>query len=143
MKPQNKQESNSLEKVYMEASQWVRLANTIFWTVGAILVPISFGFVGLALNKSSSTQFTLAGKIFLSIGSVFLFSFWVYASSLYRHTSRQAREVLISIEKRWQMPKSVSFYTQQGLIGKALFNLQRLALALLVIVWFLIIFFRF
>ncbi|HEV7377128.1 MAG TPA: hypothetical protein VGN95_20595 [Pyrinomonadaceae bacterium] len=136
-------QNNSLDKVYAEASQWVRLANTVFWTVGTILVPISFGFVGLALNKSSSTQFTLVGKIFLGIGSVFLFSFWVYASSLYRHTSQKAREVLIKIEREWQVPKKMSFYERQGLIGKDLFKLQCFSLGMLIVVWFVIISFHF
>ena len=140
MKPREKSVDNSLEKIYLEASQWVRLANTVFWTMGTFLVPISFGFVGLALNKSPDTQFSPTGKLFLGFGSIFLFSFWVYASSQYRRTSGKAREVLVNIERAWRAPKEMSFYTkQQGLVGRPLFVLQLISLGILVAVWLIIL----
>jgi len=40
-----------LERIYQEASQWVRLVNTIIWSMGTLLVPVSFGLLGVALNK--------------------------------------------------------------------------------------------
>jgi hypothetical protein len=107
-------DDKSLEKVYQEASQWVRLANTIIWSMGTLLVPVSFGFVGLALNNSG-TQFSPGGKAILAGGSVFLFSFWVYASRIYKLSSDIARNVLIRIEKNeWKVKRGLSLYRLQN-----------------------------
>lgn len=149
----------SLEKIYVEASQWVRLVNTIIWTMGTLLVPVSFGFVGLALNTSSGAQFEQRGKIVLGLGSVFLFSFWVYASRIYKNSTHIARRVLINIEAKWNVDsgivddgnvddknnvddKRMSFYTmQKSLLERrlGLFPLQIVTLVALVLVWVLII----
>ena len=102
-----------LDKIYQEASQWVRLANTIIWSMGTLLVPISFGFVGLALNKYSGAQYQWRGKVILGVGSVFLFSFWVYASRIYKLSTHIARQVLVRIEKSWEVDKKMSLYTLQ------------------------------
>lgn len=151
MSSQEKPESKPLDKVYQEASQWVRLANTIIWSVGTLLVPISFALVGLALNKSSGAQFTGRGKIILAVGSVFLFSFWVYASRIYKQSTNIAREVLIKIEEEWEVDKEMSLYTlQQPILNRrfrlflveipyGLFPLQRVTLGGLVLVWVLIL----
>jgi hypothetical protein len=132
-----------IEKIYLEASQWVRLANTVIWSMGTLLVPISFGFVGLALNKSPSTQFDFPGKVLLCIGSVFLFAFWVYASFLYTRTSRTARNVLAAIEKeKWQIPPSTSFYVKQNEVISRWYRLpnsQLVALTVLIVVWLIIL----
>lgn len=130
--------SNSLDKVYLEASQWVRLANTIVWSMGTLLVPVSFGFVGLALNKISGAQFEGRGKAVLAIGSIFLFSFWVYASRIYRRSSIIAREVLIEIEHEWKVKGRMSLYELQMPLVKrrlGLFPLQIVTLVALVLVW--------
>ena len=141
-----------LDKVYQEASQWVRLVNTIIWSMGTLLVPVSFGFVGLALNKSSGAQFEWRGKLILGIGSVFLFSFWVYASLIYKRSTDIARQVLIKIEEKWEVDKEeMSLYKlQEPLLNKrlrllripilyGLFPLQMLTLGTLVLVWILIL----
>lgn len=146
MNLQEKPGSSPLDKVYQEASQWVRLVNTIIWSMGTLLVPISFGFVGLALNTSSGAQFTGRGKIVLAIGSVFLFSFWVYASRIYKQSTNIAREVLIKIEEKWEVDQEMSLYKLQqpllnrrlGKIPYGLFPLQRVTLGALVLVWVLI-----
>lgn len=152
-----------LDKVYVEASQWVRFANTVVWSMGALLVPVSFGFVGVALNNSG-THFSQGGKAILGVGSVFLFSFWVYASSFYKRSSEVARKVLIKIEEGWGLgEKEMSLYTLQEpvLIRRFkpfgfkpfrrcqklysyevkfwLFRLQIVTLVALVLVWVLII----
>jgi len=102
-----------LDKVYAEASQWVRFANTVVWSMGALLVPVSFGFVGVALNNAG-TQFSQGGKAILGVGSVFLFLFWVYASSFYKRSSDVARKVLIKIEEKWELgEEEMSLYTLQ------------------------------
>ena len=135
-------ENNNLEKIYAEASQWVRLANTVIWSMGTLLVPISLGFVGLALNKAPSTGFDKSGKVLLCIGSIFLFSFWVYASFLYTRTSETARRVLAVIETKWNLPEGTSFFIKQNEVVSVWYrlpNAQRVALAVLIIVWVIIL----
>lgn len=150
MSSPEKIEGKPLDKIYLEASQWVRLANTIIWSMGTLLVPISFGFVGLALNRASSVQFTSWGKVFLGVGSVFLFSFWVYASRIYKLSSNISRKVLMKIEKeKWELEKDISLYSlQASLVDRrfkffplqfGLFSLQLATLGALVLVWVLIL----
>lgn len=138
--------NNYLEKIYLEASQWVRLANTVIWSMGTLLVPISLGFVGLALNKASSTQFDDSGRVLLCIGSVFLFSFWVYASFLYTRTSKIARAVLVAIEKEWKVcERHMSFYKKQDAVISKWYRLpyaQLVALVVLIAVWVIILRYR-
>ena len=52
-----KPQESAIEKVYLEASQWVRLANQVVWTMGTILIPVSFSFIGFALNRVPSAKF--------------------------------------------------------------------------------------
>jgi len=141
-----------LERIYQEASQWVRLVNTIIWTMGTLLVPISFGLLVVALNKSADFEFDRRGKIVLGVGSVFLFGFWVYASSLYKESVQVAREVLIEIEKGWlgeNDEKGISLYRkQQPKLNKripylkvpyGLFYAQMITLAVLILIWSFIV----
>lgn len=124
-------ETKSLERVYQEASQWVRLVNTIIWTMGTLVVPVAFGLLGVALNKSSGLQFDVRGKIVLGVGSVFLFGFWVYASRIYKKSVDVARKVLIEIEKKWmtdEEEKGLRFYQLQSkILDKQTFGLFKLA----------------
>ena len=143
-----------LERIYQEASQWVRLVNTIIWSMGTLLVPVSFGLLGVALNKSSGFEFDRRGKIVLGIGSVFLFAFWVYASRIYKESVEVARDVLIAIEQKWKVEPAMSFYEKQQPILKqfkklgflkipyGLFLSQKITLAALILVWILILYWR-
>lgn len=119
---QKMREDKALEKVYQEASQWIRFANTVVWSMGTLLVPVSFGFVGVALNNSG-TQFSLGGKAVLGGGSVFLFSFWVYASSFYKRSSDVARGVLMNIEEKWKLDEGGKWKLEEG--GISLYKLQQ------------------
>jgi len=142
MSPEEKAPANSIEKVYLEASHWVRLANQVVWQMGTFLVPFSFTLIGLALNKSTSLTFDDKGRTLLGVGSVFVFSFWVYTTFLYRHSAATARDVLVKIEKEWGIPAEMSLYTRHGKIGLqwySLYNLQVLALVLLIVVWIVIL----
>jgi hypothetical protein len=145
-------EARPLERVYQEASQWVRLVNTIIWSMGTLLVPVSIGLVGVALNKSPGLQFDSRGKIVLGVGSVFLFGFWVYASHIYKKSVEVARAVLIKIEQKWMTAaeeKKLRLYEeQQKILDKqflwflpyGLFKSQVVTLMALIVVWLLIIF---
>lgn len=142
------EDHNPIERIYLEAGHWVRLTNTIVWSMGALLVPVSFGFVGLALNKYPDIHFERWGKTVLGVVSVFLFSFWVYVSTLYKITTKQAREALIAIEKQWaedgqcEIKKAMLLYTEQGIVGDkwyGLRNLQIVALIILLVTWVVIV----
>jgi hypothetical protein len=138
-----------LEKIYQEASQWVRLVNTIIWSMGTLLVPISFGLLGVALNKTAGFEFDRRGKIVLGIGSVFLFGFWVYASRIYKDSVQVARKVLTRIERKWGVEKGLALYrNQQPIINKrlpylklpyGLFHAQMITLVALILIWFFIL----
>jgi hypothetical protein len=140
---------NPTEKIYLEAGHWVRLTITIVWSMGTLLVPVSFGFIALALNKHSDFKFGREEKKLLAIGSVFLFSFWVYVSTLYKITTKQARQTLIAIEREWgaekglrKTEKAIWLYTRQGMVGErwyGLRNLQIVALIVLIIIWVVVI----
>ena len=120
-----------LEKVYYQASEWIRLCNVILWAMGTVLVPISAACIGLALQFPDR-------KFFLAPASVFIFAFWVYASRLYRATAASAREVLMNIENEWEIEKKMALYKLHGQVGLkrlSLFNTQVLCLILLIILW--------
>jgi hypothetical protein len=152
MRSPEQSEIRPLERVYQEASQWVRLVNTIIWSMGTLLVPVSIGLVGVALNKSSGFQFDLRGKMVLGVGSVFLFGFWVYASHIYKTSVEVARGVLIRIEQKWMTDeKELRLYDAQqkildkqflGFLPYGLFKSQVITLIALIWIWVLIIFWR-
>jgi hypothetical protein len=121
----------SLDKVYAEAGQWLRMCNTLLWSMASILIPISIGCVGLAQKYPVQ-------KTFLAAASIFRFAFWVYVSNIYKITSAQAREVLMAIEKAWKIPGRMALYNIHGHVGKkwySLFHVQVLGLLLLVVLW--------
>jgi HJR/Mrr/RecB family endonuclease len=123
----------NLDKVYSEASQWVRLCNQIIWQMSVVFVPTSVGAVGLALAHPSY-------KIFFAVASIFLFAVWVTMSFLYRGTSSDARNALMNIEANWGVPESMSVYRMQGQVGKRpvnLYRLQLISLAALTTFWIL------
>lgn len=121
----------NLDKVYAEASQWVRMANAIIWQMATVFVPASVACVGLAMAYKP-------GKTFFAIASPTLFAVWLFVSRLYRHSAIDARNALIEIERIWGIPDSMASYTLQGQIGLRRFNLLRVqafVLVCLVIFW--------
>jgi hypothetical protein len=135
--PEKSYSTEHLDRVYTEASQWVRLVNTIIWSMGTLLVPVSFGFVGLALNKSSGAQYEWRERL------IFIFSFWVTACRIYKHSTETARKVLINIETVWKIdPDKTSFFRQQEKVLKMrldLFKIQIITLVALILVWIVIL----
>jgi hypothetical protein len=127
--------------------------------MGTLLVPVSFGLLGIALNKYSGAEFSLRGKAILGAGSIFLFSFWVYASRLYKLSTDRARDVLMKIETTWKVDAEMSLFTKQQpildmrfklfglpyklfLLPYGLFALQKITLGALVLIWVLILYLR-
>jgi len=103
--------------------------------MGTLLVPISIALIGLALQNPER-------KHFLAVASVFLFSFWVYVSSLYRASAVTARSVLMDIEKKWDIDKEMCLYNQHGQIGLKRFNLfyvQVIFLIILIVLWIVLV----
>jgi len=124
-----------LEKVYYQASEWIRLCNVILWAMGTVLVPLSTTCIGLALQFPDK-------KFFLAPASVFIFAFWVYASRLYRATAASARSVLMNIEEEWKIHSDMALYTHHGQVGLkkfSLFNTQVFCLGLLTILWIVLL----
>lgn len=124
-KPEN------LDKVYAEASQWLRLVNTIIWAMGAIFVPASVGCVYLALKEHDN-------KWFCAVASICSLSAWLYISLLYRKTSKVARDVLMNVERTWNIPGDMALFTIQGQVGHSRYSQVRVqigALAVLVVLW--------
>jgi hypothetical protein len=108
----------NLDKVYAEAGQWVRMCNTIIWQMAAVFVTASIACVGLALNSSKL-------KTFFATASIILFAVWVLIARIYRTTARDARGVLLHIERSWHVPRDAAVYTMHGQIGFKRFNLFR------------------
>jgi len=124
----------NLDKVYTEASQWVRMCNAILWAMGTFLVPISVGCIGLAYQHPKE-------KYFLAVASLFLFAMWVYVSFLYRRTAADARKALIAIEDLWGIADGMALYRLHGQVGLqwfSLFNVQVCALVFLIGTWVLL-----
>lgn len=123
--------SPSLDKVYAEAGQWIRMSNTLIWSMGAILIPTSLSCIGLA------QQFPLR-RGFLAGASIFMFAFWVYVSNILKVTCFQARQVLMAIERSWDIPQGMALYNIHGQVGTkwySLFKIQILALSLFIVLW--------
>lgn len=130
--------TDHLEKIYSEASEWIRMCNAILWAMGTVLVPTSAACIGLALQHPER-------RFFLAPASVFIFAFWVYASRLYRATAASARQVLISIEEEWQVDGKNALYHLHGQVGLkrySLFNTQVLCLILLIVLWIILLFLK-
>jgi len=124
----------NLDKIYAEAGQWIRMVNTIGWTMASIFVPISFGSIVLAV------QYPYARWVFC-FGSIFLFAFWIIVSFIYRRTSRSARDVLMTIERQWSEDESISLYIRQKHVGSWIAGvavLQLVSFSLLIFLWILI-----
>lgn len=126
---------NSLDKIYAEAGQWIRMCNTIIWSMGAFLIPLSIGCIGLAQQYPPRKRF-FAGA------SVLLFAVWVYVSNLDRTTAADARKVLMNIEETWGVPERRALYRLHGQVGLkwySLFNAQIVCLILLATMWVVVL----
>ena len=113
------------DAVYSEGSNWVRMANAVTWRMAAIFLPISISCIGLSI------KFPLYER-FLAFASIYLFAVWVYMSIYYGNTATKVREVLIEIEKEWQIPENKGVYQKQGLLGKQLYGLRTLIITMII-----------
>src|ERR1700732_517717 len=81
--------SDQDKPAYSEASQWVRLTNTVSWTLLVAAVPI---LVGL-LAGAAATSATISKGV-LAAGSIALGAVWFYFDYLYEKSTNGARTLL-------------------------------------------------
>ncbi len=96
------------EVIYQEAGQWLRMANILAWSISAVLMPIMFGAVWLALRKSTIFR----GKVLLACGSLFVGFAWYRMMAIYHSSTVLAREALRSTEGGLRPERA--FYSAQG-----------------------------
>lgn len=104
--------------------------------MGTLLVPLSVGSIGWALEHPEHTAF-------VAVGSIFIFSFWVYVSRLYRESAASTRKILMAIEREWGIEEGLALYKTHGNVGTSrygLFRTQLFCLAVLTIVWLVVLF---
>ena len=126
---------DNLQYVYIQASEWVRMCNTITWAMGTCLVPISIGCVGLVAQYPQH-------RYFLAPASIIIFYFWIYVSKLYRASAVSARQVLMGIEREWGVKEEVAFFQSHGQVGLSRLGLrdtQHICLAILALVWIVLL----
>lgn len=95
-----KKNNENLDKVYAEASQWVRMANTIVWTAGNFLIPASIAPFALLFTR---TSFQLETKhlLFSAFISITIASVWCSITIVYLKTTKVARQTMLDIEAIW------------------------------------------
>lgn len=97
-----------LEKVYIEAGQWIRLCNQIIWGVGSLFAPTSFAALWFSLSLGTFPQMTAIASL-----SICLFAVWMIIFRIYRNSAKVAREALSSIECAWDLDNRMRFYNNQ------------------------------
>ena len=90
----------NLDKIYAEASQWVRMANTIVWSAGNFLIPASIAPFGALLTQASSS-FNWKHYLILAIVSIGIAFVWLLITVVYYKTTKAARDTLKAIENKW------------------------------------------
>src|SRR5262245_48142236 len=108
------------------------MCNTIIWSMGAFLIPLSLGCIGLGLQYASQ-------RFFFALASIVLYGIWVFISALYRSSAFNARIVLMNIEEAWAVPDGMGVFRMQGQTWRRLFGVQVGALILLVCLWILLL----
>lgn len=122
------------ERIYGEASHWVRMANTLTWTIGGLFVPSSLAAVALVVSRPVPEP----GRVLLAVASLALFGFWIYVSRLYGTSAAIARDVLEHIEASLRVPEQGSLYRLQRPVtrqGVTLKKVQELSFLALLAVW--------
>ncbi|NOQ14787.1 MAG: hypothetical protein GQ583_09990 [Methyloprofundus sp.] len=98
----------SSEVIYTEASNWLRLVNTICWQMAAIFIPLTLASFVYALNHPVAI-------IWLGSGSVIMWLIWTYVIYKYICSANDCRAALESIEKEDGVLDKQRFYSNQRL----------------------------
>ncbi|MGB9187127.1 MAG: hypothetical protein WCB34_03940 [Methylovirgula sp.] len=94
--------------VYAEAGHWVRMTNTVAWTLMQVLGPILVAAFIAALTG------TAIPKCFLALGSALIAAAWFYVDFHYEKSANTARQMLIGIEAAAGFSDDRKFYTAQA-----------------------------
>ena len=110
---------------YQQASEWVRMCNTITWSLGSIYVVAAI----LALNGAMQ-QSSMVWRSVIGVLVVLLVVAWALIDWSYLQSASSAREHLREIETSWrgQEPTGGGFFTRQEQRHKFTFELVRFVL---------------
>jgi len=98
----------SSEVIYTEASNWLRLINTICWQMAAMFIPLSIGGYVYALKHPASI-------IWLGSGSIVMWIIWTYILYMCINSANHCRVALKSIEEKDGVLREQRFYSNQKL----------------------------
>jgi hypothetical protein len=98
-------------QIYVQASNWLRMTNTMAWTVTSVFFPLSLGCFALAINEPSYAW------LFAS-GSIILYIIWMYMIFFYSIPANICRDALEEIEYKWKLADKEKIYTRQGKLYK-------------------------
>jgi hypothetical protein len=129
--------ANLVALAYQHAGDWVRLANTITWTLASVYLVAAVFAMNAAVQRAEDDPVRLV----LAILWIALLSIWLAIDNMYLSSAQQARHVLERIEAEW--PQPYQFYTQQkraGLAGsRRLTGLLYLSATVIVLAWVTIV----
>jgi len=94
-------------KIYEEASNWLRMVNTMAWTLTGVFIPLVLSCFALAIKFPQWVWLYAAGSIFLYL---------VWSSLIYSYgkSASKCRTALFSIENAWDICQDQKFYCNQG-----------------------------
>jgi hypothetical protein len=121
----------NIQKVYEEASNWLRTVNIVTWSMAAIFIPLSLACFPLAMKTPEY------GLVF-AFASCLLYGIWVYIGLLYSRSADVTRDALFHAEEMWNLPHEMRFYSVQGKPAQrwyGLHSIQHLTFFALILVW--------
>ena len=121
----------NVQKVYEEASNWLRMVNVITWSMAAIFIPLSLACFPLAMKN-------LGYEPVFAFASLMLYGIWIYIGLLYSRSADVTREALFHVEEVWNLPTELRFYSRQGKLAKkryGLHNVECFSFIVLVLAW--------
>jgi hypothetical protein len=93
---------------YQEASHWLRMVNTITWTLGSIFLAGAI----IAINGASQNGVDPYWRAAAYILVVILCAVWWRVDFIYSQSAIKAREFLVSVERVWA--DADAFYRSQN-----------------------------
>ncbi len=93
--------------VYQQAADWVRMVNSVTWTLGSIFL---LGAL-ITLNGAMQVKDGEAWRTVVGCGVIVLALFWAVIDCIYARSSRRARDAVEKIERKWGDERQ--FFTKQ------------------------------
>jgi hypothetical protein len=103
-------EDENLRMSYQQAGDWVRMSNTVMWSLGSIYIVAAIIALNGAVQSTVATWRTAVGMIVALLALT-----WLVADIAYSSSTRAARKYLRDVEARWPArdPLPRGFYTGQ------------------------------